>query len=89
MAKSSGGFRRMLVLTTRGVREVAIPARRERSDVAAHMGAATHFLRTGDASRLARFEGQHVEGHELETDPYRIEEWWRGGEFDFLDIYSG
>lgn len=61
-----------------------------RSLIGAHHQAIKQYLgpEGGDPSVLEQFRGKRLAGVELETDPDRIEEIWRRGQLDFLEIYA-
>ena len=58
------------------------------SEIGSYWNAVQHYLRTGDASRLARFEGQFINLRRFLTDPDRIDELALLGEPDIPDIYD-
>jgi hypothetical protein len=62
----------------------------KRSLIGQHHNAMKAFLSPGggDPALLAPFQGERVAGVTLLTDPDRIYEFWRQGQFDFLEIYS-
>ena len=50
--------------------------------------AVQHFLRTGDTSRLDRYQGKTIAGHPFETDPDVIEAFYLSTDFDFQELYE-
>ena len=78
----------MRVMTTDGIQLVDVKGSTDRGVIGAHHNAAAEFLDTGNTDALADFEGVTVGGVELETDPDRLIEAWRAGQFDFLEIYQ-
>ena len=78
----------MRVMTTDGIQVVEVKGSTDRSLVGAHHNAVAEFLDTGNTEPLAVFSGVTVGGVGLETDPDRLIEAWRAGQFDFLEIYQ-
>lgn len=78
----------MRVTSTDGTQAVEVEGSAQRSIVAKHHNAIDEFLHTGNREPLADFEGVTVSGIELETDPDRLRDAWRAGQFDFLEIYQ-
>jgi hypothetical protein len=68
-------FARMSVQTVQGPMLVETRGSGARSTIGEHNAAVAHYLATGDASRLARFQGKRVGGHLLETDPDVLRFW--------------
>jgi hypothetical protein len=50
--------------------------------------AVSHFLRTGDISRLDRYRVQTLGGHPFETDADAIEDFYLSTDFDFQELYE-
>ena len=80
-------YRRMVVLTPEGRREVDVRSSRQASRVAAHWNAVDAYLRTGDGRGLRRFRGLQVGGAVLVSDPAQTEEFARRGELAIEEIY--
>ncbi len=80
----------MIVASTGGVEIRPISGSHDRSEIGAHHNAIGRFLSPGggDPAVLAPFQGKHVGGVELETDPGAIVELWRQGELNYLEIYA-
>jgi hypothetical protein len=76
------------VLTVDGPQVVIVRGSGAASLIGSYEAAVGHYLQTGDASRLARFEGKRVAGITLEADPDAIDEWARRGELQIEDIYA-
>jgi hypothetical protein len=74
------------MLTRSGVKAVSADEV-GRSLIGSHWNAVQNFLRTGSISELGRFDDVEAGGEVFETDSDAIEEWWRRGELDFVDIY--
>jgi hypothetical protein len=68
-------FARMPAMTERGPVLVETRGSGARSVIGRHNAAIAHYRATGDTSRLARFQGRHVGGVLLETDPDVIDFW--------------
>ena len=79
----------MRVLTTDGLVEVHLPDDEDRSVVGSYWNAVGHYVRTGSTDQLDEFASVDVGGGlVLETDPDANDEFWFGGELDFLDVYT-
>jgi hypothetical protein len=50
--------------------------------------AVSHFIRTGDTSRLDRYRYRSHFGHPFETDPDVVEDFWLSTDFDFQELYE-
>lgn len=79
----------MRVLTIDGLVEVHLPDEEERSIVGGHWNAIGVYTQSGQTSALADFESVEIAGGlVLETDPDVIDEFWFGGELDFMEVYT-
>jgi hypothetical protein len=79
------------IVSTDGVVERPVRGSNARRLASEHANAVRRFLRGLDpeAEGLERFAGKRVGGVELETDPARLAEIERRGDFDdFLDLYA-
>jgi hypothetical protein len=82
-------LREMSVLGEGGlVHEVEVRGSRQASLIGEHWAAVQHYLRTGDESRLAAFDGKVAAGIPLETNPDTIDHWAHLGELEINDIYA-
>jgi hypothetical protein len=79
----------MRVVSTSGVVERTTRGSNTRSLISRHHNAVRTYLRPdgGDPGVLRPFEGKHVAGVELQTDPDALVELWLEGQLDFLEIY--
>ncbi len=77
----------MYVESVNGLVKAEHLSKAERTLVGRHHNAVKHFLETGDASRLRKFEGVSVNGVEFETDLSEIEESALENELDFENVY--
>jgi hypothetical protein len=84
---SDRSYQRMSVLSSAGVVDVDVRGSRARSLVGRHWNAIQRFAATGDVGVITPFEGKHVGGAELASDPDQIEEFLRRREIDIEDIY--
>lgn len=80
-------YRRMVVLTPEGRREVDVRSSRKASQVGAHWNAVDRYLRTGDGNALRRFGGKSVGGYEFASTTDQAEQFARTGELAIQDIY--
>ena len=80
-------YRRMVVLTPDGPREVDVRSSAQASRVGAHWNAVDAYLRTGNARALRKFASIRIGGLALATDPEQIETYARRGELAIDDIY--
>ena len=48
--------------------------------------AVSHFLRSGETTRLDDYRGVSIKGHPFETDPDVIEDFVIGTDFDFQEL---
>jgi hypothetical protein len=80
-------YRRMVVLTPDGPREVDVRSSAQASRVAAHWNALDTYLRTGDTAGLRKFANKRIGGLALATAPEQIEAYARRGELAIDDIY--
>jgi hypothetical protein len=80
-------FRPMYVYSVGQATAVDVRGSRTASVIGRYHSAIGHYLKTGDESRLSRFNGQTVGGVELETDADVIDDLARRGRFDFESIY--
>ena len=79
----------MRVLTIDGLVEVDLPDEEDRSIVGGFWNAVGVYLRTGRTTALDDFESVEIAGGLLlETDPDALDEFWFGGELDFLEVYT-
>jgi hypothetical protein len=79
------------IVSTTGVVERPVRGSNARQSASEHANAVQRFLQGNDpdGEGLQRFVGKRVGGVELETDPARLLELERRGEFDdFLDLYT-
>ena len=81
---------RMPILTRGELIEVEVSDPSEQSLVGSYWASGFDgFLSTGDAARLAPFEGQTVAGHPLETDSDAIEDFYLShGPVDVREYYK-
>ena len=80
-------YRRMVVLTPDGRREVDVRSSAQASRVAAHWNALDTYLRTGNSQPLRKFGSMRIGGFALATSLGQIEEYARLGELAIDDIY--
>ena len=80
-------YRRMVVLTPDGRREVDVRSSAQASRVAAHWNAMDTYLRTGNSQPLRKFGSMRIGGFALATSLGQIEEYARLGELAIDDIY--
>jgi hypothetical protein len=80
-------YRRMVVLTPDGRREVDVRSSAQASRVAAHWNAMDTYLRTGDSKALHRFANRRIGGLALASIPEQVEAYARTGELAIDDIY--
>jgi hypothetical protein len=80
-------YRRMVVLTPNGRREVDVRSSAQASRVAAHWNAMDTYLRTGDAKALHKFANKRIGGLALASEPEQVEAHARTGELAIDDIY--
>lgn len=78
----------MRITSTSGVVERAVRGSRQRTRLARHANAVRRYLETGDPEPLDEFRGVRIAGVELETDPDRLDEYARQGEFEWFDLYE-
>ena len=50
--------------------------------------AVSHFIRTGDTSRLDPYRDRSYLGYPFETDPEVVEDFWLSTDFDFQELYE-
>ena len=85
-------FRRLWFVTPDGLTIVDTRDSRQASLIAEHDAAVRHFLATGDARELARFEGKVLRAggqrYPFVTDLDTLEELGRRGEVSFESIYA-
>ena len=46
------------------------------------------FIETGEDDKLRRFKRFRIQGHPLDVDPDRIEDFYRDTDFDFQELYE-
>ena len=79
----------MPILSGGRLYQVEVFTPRARGLIARYWGSAvTHFLATGDTSRLKRFRGYRIRGLPFETDPEVIEDFYFSTDFDFQELYE-
>ncbi len=83
-------FRMVIVSKEEGVTDRVVRGSRKRELLGAYHNAVGRYLRPGggDPAVLRPFEGRRVAGLTLLTDPDALEETWRVGQLDFLEIYA-
>jgi len=80
-------YRRMVVLTPEGPKEVDVRSSAQASRVGAHWNAVDAYLRTGDKKGLRKFANIRIGGVGLATEPETLEAYARRGELAIDDIY--
>lgn len=80
-------YRRMVVLTPDGRRDVDVRSSAQASRVGAHWNAVDAYLRTGHTAGLRKFTTMRIGGLALATNPEQIEAYARRGELAIDDIY--
>jgi hypothetical protein len=80
-------YRRMVVLSPDGPREVDVRSSAQASRVGAHWNAVDAYLRTGNERALRKFASVRIGGVALVIDPEQIETYAHRGELAIDDIY--
>ena len=75
-------YRRMRILSTKGVRKIDVHGSRQAGVVGAYGNAVKRYVDDGSTRQLRKFPSPP-----FETDPDRVLEWWQKGQLDFLEIY--
>lgn len=80
---------RMPILGRDGLYQVEVSAPETKSLIGRYWGdAVSHFIETGDGSRLKPYRGRSVDGVRFETDPDAIEDFYMSTDFDFQELYE-
>lgn len=88
LRESDSLIREMFVITLLGLVPVRVRGSRAASLLGRHAAAVQHFLRTGDDSRLAQFQGKRVAGHELIVDTKLLSMLAEAGALRLDNLYS-
>lgn len=81
-------FRRLPVLTTKGIKEIDTTDSRVASEIGRHWSAIGHYLATGGENQLRAFRRRTIGDNRFETDADVIDQWEARGRLDFEDIYD-
>jgi hypothetical protein len=80
--------REMFVITALGPVPVSVRGSVAASQLGKHAAAVQHFLRTGDSSKLAAFQGKRVGNHELIVDTRLLSTLAEAGALRLEDLYA-
>jgi len=79
--------RLMQVPTEHGYEPTVVRGSKQAKILARYTSAVGHFLRTGDATRLAEFEGLRISGRPLITAPETLTELGLAGQLSIDELY--
>jgi hypothetical protein len=91
--KSDTLLRVLTIPTPQGIREIAVRGSRQATQLAEYWNAVRHYLQTGDASRLAKFQGKSIKDANgiqipLPTDRKELNRLGSAGVLFFESLYA-